>query len=90
MTLSDIDGAIARVKTDEYGNFYAVFTKEQFAMKLGMVLVQEDQNGQEEILIRQNAGDASLMFLKINKTQRSIGFPNGTLQITSELQSVAK
>lgn len=90
MTLSDIDGAIARVKTDENGSFRAVFTKEQFAMKLGMVLVQEDQIGQEEILIRQNAGDASQLSLNKDETVRSFEVANGTLQITSELQSVSK
>jgi S1-C subfamily serine protease len=90
MTLSDVDGAIARVKTDENGSFRAVFTKEQFAMKLGMVLVQEDQNGQEEILIRQNAGDASQLSLNKDETVRSFEVANGTLQIISELQSVSK
>jgi S1-C subfamily serine protease len=90
MTLSDIDGAIARVKTDENGSFRAVFTKEQFAMKLGIVLVLEDQYGEEKIWIRENAGDASQLSLNKDKTQRSIMFPNGRLRITSELQSVAK
>ncbi len=90
MTLSDIDGAIARVKTDEYGIFFAVFTKEQFAMKLGIVLVLEDQNGEEEILLRENAGDARQLSLNKDKTVRSFEGANGTLQIISELHSVSK
>ena len=91
MTLSDIDGAIARVKTDENGSFRAVFTKEQFAMKLGIVLVREDPNtGEEEILIRENAGEAIQQSSKNDETVRSFEDASGILQITFELQSVAK